>query len=98
MLITIVGPAGAGKNQLINDMISRYAGRTPRVRQFPTATTRPKREGEVEGREHHFVSAERFQEMIDHNELLEYQLVHGSSSNRYYGMPRATLEAGLEAG
>jgi len=98
MLITLVGPAGAGKNQLMNDMFVRFAGRKPRVRQFPTATTRPPRENEQEGREHHFISLERFKHMIDHDELLEWQLVHGKGSDRYYGMPRATLEAGLHTG
>lgn len=98
LLLTMVGPAGAGKNQLINDMIARYAGRVPRVRQFPTATTRPMRENEQDGREHHFVSVARFQEMIQQGDLLEWQLVHGKGADRYYGMPRATLEAGLDAG
>ncbi|MFN8531023.1 MAG: guanylate kinase [Anaerolineae bacterium] len=98
LLITMVGPAGAGKNQLINDMIARYAGRQPRVRQFPTATTRPIREGEQDGREHHFVTQERFEEMIRAGELLEWQLVHGKGKDRYYGMPRATLESGFEVG
>ncbi|MDX2160079.1 MAG: guanylate kinase [bacterium] len=98
LLITMVGPAGAGKNQLINDMIARFAGRSPRVRQFPTATTRPIREGEQDGREHHFVTVDAFQKMIEHGELLEWQLVHGKGSNRYYGMPRHTLESGLAQG
>ncbi len=98
LLVTLVGPAGAGKNQLINDMIARFAGRTPRVRQFPTATTRPMRETEQEGREHHFVSIVRFQEMIEQGELLEWQLVHGKGADRYYGMPRETLENGLDSG
>ena len=98
ILITLVGPAGAGKNQLMNDMIARFAGRQPRVRQFPTATTRPPREGEQDGREHHFVSVQRFQQMIAQDELLEWQLVHGKGNDRYYGMPRATLENGLDTG
>lgn len=98
MLITLVGPAGAGKNQLMNDMIARFAGGQTRVRQFPTATTRSPREGEKDGREHHFVTTEHFRYMIDHDELLEWQLIHGKSNDRYYGMPRATLDAGLKAG
>jgi len=95
-LVAMVGPAGAGKNQLMNDVINRYQGQMPVVRQFPTATTRPIREYEQDGREHHFVSVERFKHMIAHNELIEYQQVHGTE--RYYGMPRETLELGLEAG
>lgn len=98
MLITMVGPSGAGKNQLMNEIFARYEGHHPRVRQFPTATTRAMREGEEEGKQHHFVTLERFQEMIANNELLEWQLVHGNGNDRYYGMPRETLENAFEAG
>jgi len=62
--------------------------------QLPTATTRPIRAGEQEGREHLYVTREEFQRMIDNGELLEYQVIHGN----LYGMPRAAVERALDSG
>ncbi len=89
LLFTLVGPAGAGKNSLIQYVVSR----TP-VRQIPTVTTRPMRPGEQEGREHYFVSTDVFRRMIDTGDLLEHQIIHGN----LYGMPRADIEAALNEG
>jgi guanylate kinase len=88
LLFILVAPAGAGKNALLNIAKTRVEGLT----QLPTATTRPIREGEQQGREHLFVTPEQFQHMIDNGELLEWQEVHG----RYYGMPRATVEQAMD--
>lgn len=89
LLFTLVGPAGAGKNRLMNHVTALTS-----LRQFPTATTRPMRPGEQEGREHLFVSTEDFERMIAQNELLEHQVIHGN----FYGMPRATIEAAFDSG
>lgn len=62
----------------------------PGLRQMPTATTRAIRAGEQEGREHYFVSTERFQEFIKTNALLEWQFLH--RHGRYYGMLRGQIE------
>ncbi|MCA9911167.1 MAG: guanylate kinase [Anaerolineae bacterium] len=90
ILFTLVGPAGAGKNTVMGRVLATRA----HVRQFPTMTTRSKRTGEFEGRQHYFVSHERFEEMLRQGELLEHALVHGE----YYGMPRAPLETALRQG
>jgi guanylate kinase len=58
------------------------------LQQLPTATTRPMRTNEAEGREHHFVNRTEFERMIADHELLEWQNVHGS----LYGVPRGTVE------
>ncbi len=89
LLFTLVGPAGAGKNRLMNHVIALTS-----LRQFPTATTRAIRPGEQEGREHLFVSTEDFERMIAQDELLEHQVIHGN----FYGMPRATIEAAFDSG
>jgi len=89
LLFTLVGPAGAGKNRLMNYVLERT-----NLKQLPTATTRPIRAGEQEGREHHYVSLETFQHMIDTDQLLEHQVIHGN----LYGMPRAAIEAALDSG
>jgi len=87
LLFVLVGPAGVGKNSLMREAINEVGGQ-----QLPTATTRPIRPGEMQGREHIFVSREEFQALIEQGALLEYQLIHGTD---YYGMLRATVEAAL---
>jgi guanylate kinase len=58
-----------------------------------TATTRPQRPSEQHGREHFFVSRDEFHRMIDQNELLEWQEIHGE----LYGTPHAPLERAIDA-
>ncbi len=64
------------------------------VRQLPTATTRPIRSGEVQGREHDFVPLTEFQHMVETGELLEHQVIHGN----LYGMPRKAVEHAIKSG
>src|SRR4029078_642203 len=64
------------------------------LRMSVSATTRPMRPGEVEGRDYMFVDHARFEEMVKRQELLEWATV---SDNRY-GTPRAPVEAALSAG
>lgn len=89
-LFVMVGPAGAGKNSLMKDVMARIPG----LRQLPTATARPMRATEQQGREHVFVTHEEFLKLIEQNALLEHQYVHG----RLYGILRQTLEDALDAG
>jgi guanylate kinase len=85
LIFVLVGPGGAGKNMLLDAIKARYAS----ISQLATATTRPKRENEVQGRERLFVSEEEFRRMIKDGELLEYQEV---TPGRFYGIPRASVE------
>jgi guanylate kinase len=87
LLFVLVGPPGAGKNALMNEVLKR----TSNLKQLPTATTRPMRPTEQQGREHLFVSRSEFQDMIDHDRLIEWQEVHG----QLYGMPRTAVEQAL---
>ncbi len=87
LLFVIVGPAGVGKNALMNSVLDRVSD----LRQLPTATTRGIRPDEQAGREHLFVSVGEFQRMIADNELLENQEVHGN----FYGVPRLTVEQAI---
>lgn len=59
-----------------------------------TATTRPPRQGEVDGVSYHFLSRQRFQEMVQGDELLEWAEVYGN----LYGVPRAEVKQALERG
>jgi len=59
-----------------------------------SATTRPPREGEVDGQHYYFVSTEEFQAMVRDGAMLEHARVFGN----YYGSPRAPVQEAIEAG
>jgi len=90
LLVVISGPSGVGKDKTINQM--KEMG-------YPfyfvvTATTRPKRDNEVDGKDYFFVSMTEFAEMIEMNELLEYAVVYGD----YKGIPKAQVRKALTSG
>ena len=90
LLIVISGPSGVGKDSVIKRM---------KKRQMPfhfvvTATTRPPRPEEVDGVDYWFLSKDRFAEMIDRGELLEYAIVY----NDYKGIPKAQVQEALSSG
>jgi guanylate kinase len=90
LLVVISGPSGVGKDATIQRM---------RAHGFPccfvvTTTTRPRRPGEADGVDYHFVSEEAFKHMIEHDELLEHALVYG----QYKGIPKAGVRAALNSG
>ena len=91
IIFVIIGPGGAGKNAIMKAVIAAI----PALKQLATATTRPMRADEKQGREHVFVSARRFQEMISNNELLEHQEV---TPGKHYGIPRRAVWEALTAG
>ena len=90
-LTVLAGPTAVGKGTVSADVRARY----PDVWLSVSATTRDPRPGEVDGVHYHFVSAERFDEMAERGELLEWAVVHGR--NRY-GTPRRPVEERLAAG
>ncbi len=90
-LFILVGPAGTGKNTLMEPAIRSVPG----LRQLPTATTRTMRPNETDGRQHYFISRAEFERMIAEDDLLEWQIVHGTD---YYGMVRSRTEEALAAG
>lgn len=89
LLFLLVGPTGAGKNTLMKHVLERL----PNLQQLPTATTRPIRPTEQEGREHHFIDVPTFEQMIADGELLEWEKVHGKN---YYGVPRRTVADSIQ--
>ncbi len=91
LFFAIVGPSGAGKNTIMEramELLSQHSGSEFQLCALTTATTRDKREGEVENVHHYFISREAFEERIQQGELLEYTKVHGN----YYGVLKATFE------
>ena len=90
LLIVISGPSGAGKDSVIDEM---------KVRQVPfhfvvTATTRPPRAGEIDGVDYIFVSPDKFAEMIQNDELLEYSWVYDA----FKGVPKEQVRQALASG
>ena len=90
LLVVISGPSGVGKDAVIAEMRAAQPGLSFAV----TATTRPMRAGEVEGRDYVFMTPARFGEVVGRDGFLEHAEVYG---NRY-GVPREGVRAALEAG
>src|SRR6204780_1146133 len=90
LILVLSSPSGAGKTTLSRLLIERMAG----LKMSVSATTRPMRPGEVEGRDYLFVDKARFEQMVEHDELLEWATVF---DNRY-GTPRVPVETALAAG
>lgn len=84
LLIVISAPSGAGKTTLCNGLVSRF----PALKESISYTTRQPRPGEQDGVDYHFVSVERFKQMIAENGFAEWAEVHGN----FYGTAIATLE------
>ncbi|MCI8836881.1 MAG: guanylate kinase [Hungatella sp.] len=80
ILVVVSGFSGAGKGTLIKAMLDRYHSYALSV----SATTRAPREGEADGREYFFVTREKFEQMIEEEQLIE----HAMYVNNYYGTPR----------
>lgn len=90
LLIVISGPSGVGKDTVVQRM---------KERDFPfhfvvTATTRERRENEVNGVDYFFVSKEEFARMIEANELIEYAIVYGD----YKGIPKDQVRSAFASG
>ena len=90
LLIVISGPSGVGKDTIIQRMKERNLP----FQFVVTATTRPPRSNEVNGRDYFFCSHDEFAEMIEKGELLEYAIVH----NDYKGIPKAQVSNALASG
>jgi guanylate kinase len=88
--IVLSGPAGAGKTVIADAAVKRE----DRLVLSVSATSRPKRPGETDGEDYHFLSREEFEGRIEAGELLEYTEHLGN----LYGTLRDVLEKGLEAG
>ncbi len=90
LLIVISGPSGAGKDAVVQRMKERGLP----FHFVVTATTRPQRPNEVDGRDYFFVSKEEFARMIEQDELFEYAIVYGDYKGNAKKQVREALASG----
>jgi len=90
-LYIISAPSGAGKTSLLHAVLESAGDE---LALSISHTTRSPRPGEVDGRDYHFVDADRFREMIDTGDFLE----HARVFDYFYGTSRAGVEAQLKSG
>ena len=91
-LFIVASPSGGGKTTLIRRLLQSPPGEP--LHFSVSHTTRPMRKGEQDGREYHFITAETFQRMVQRDEFLEHNEVHG----HIYGTSRAEVLPHLDAG
>jgi guanylate kinase len=89
-VLVLSGPSGAGKTSLIQKIADDIGDFYFSI----STTTRPIRDGEVEGIHYHFVGREEFKKDVEADEFLEYAVVHGN----YYGTSLKPVKKALLAG
>lgn len=89
IIAVISGFSGAGKGTLVNELVKRY-GYAISI----SATTRPPRSGETEGREYFFKTKEEFEQMIKEETLIEY----AKYVDNYYGTPKDYVLSQIDNG
>jgi guanylate kinase len=89
-VFVITGPSGVGKGTLIERLLERI----PDLELSVSATTRPPRAGDVDGRDYHFLTDEEFERRVEAGDFLE----HATYSGHRYGTLREEVERRLEQG
>jgi guanylate kinase len=90
LMLVLSSPSGAGKTSISRELLARDG----KVSLSISATTRPRRPGEVDGEDYKFVDKTTFDLMINRQELLE----HAKVFDHYYGTPRGPVEQTIAAG
>jgi guanylate kinase len=89
-LIVISAPSGAGKTTIAWEVMKR----NPSLVFSVSATTRPKRTGEVDGRDYHFLTKAEFKRRVEKGEFVEWEEVFGN----YYGTLKQEVDRALQTG
>ena len=90
LMLVLSSPSGAGKTTIARKLLASE----PNLKMSVSLTTRPRRRGEAQGIDYHFVTASDFGEMVNRGELLEHAKVFG----HYYGTPKEPVEEALAVG
>ena len=89
-MLVLSSPSGAGKSTISRALLERHPDLTMSV----SATTRPMRPGEVEGKDYYFIDKAKFEDMVADGDFLE----HAQVFDNYYGTPRPPVVKALEQG
>jgi guanylate kinase len=90
LMLVLSSPSGAGKSTIASRLLALESELVMSV----SCTTRPRRPGEADGTDYHFVDLESFNQMVEDDALLEHAKVFGN----YYGTPRAQVDELIESG
>lgn len=90
LFIVMSAPSGCGKSTLIDMLLQEY----PDIVYSISCTTREPRGEEEDGLDYHFLTKERFEELLGENAFIEHALVHGN----YYGTLKAPISEVLAEG
>ncbi|NCO03802.1 MAG: guanylate kinase [Alphaproteobacteria bacterium] len=90
LMYVLSSPSGAGKTTITRALLKNNKNLIISI----SATTRPRRAGEVQGQDYYFVDTAEFSSMVDNGDMLEHAKVFG----HYYGTPKAPVEEALAAG
>ena len=90
LMLVLSSPSGAGKTTISRKLLERDGNLSMSI----SVTTRPRRPGEVDGQDYHFIDAMEFDRLVGQDALLEHAKVFGN----YYGTPRAAVESALAEG
>lgn len=89
-LIVISAPSGCGKTTIAHEILKQH----PSTEFSVSATTRKKRNGEIDGKDYYFLTKEEFDKRIRNGELVEYEEIYGN----YYGTLKSVVEKALRGG
>ncbi|MBI4810726.1 MAG: AAA family ATPase, partial [Ignavibacteriales bacterium] len=89
-LIVISGPSGCGKTTIAREILKRH----PELMFSVSATTRTKRESEIDGRDYFFINAQEFKEKIQRDELVEWEQIYSD----YYGSLKSEVDKAFATG
>ena len=90
LLLVVSGPSGAGKGTICKALLNK----NDQIKLSVSATTRKPRTGEVDGVNYFFIEKEKFTQMIEEGEFLEYAQIY----DNFYGTPKAAIMECLEKG
>lgn len=90
-LVLFCGPSGSGKTTIVRYLMGKF----PLMRFSVSATTRPKRDNEIDGRDYFFLTEDEFKSRLESGEFLEWEEVY---PGRFYGTLRSEVERILNEG
>ena len=90
LMLVLSSPSGAGKSTISRALLEKH----PDLAMSVSATTRPMRPGETDGKDYFFIDTAKFEQMVEQGEFLE----HARVFDNYYGTPRGPVEAALKSG